>query len=57
METIQMDLSQKQDFFSEFFCCVFPVRIKFRTFSKKDDPQGLCISEITDDERGPWINV
>ena len=38
-----------KDFFSIFFS-VFRICIKFRTFSKKDDPHSLCISEITDHE-------
>ena len=32
--------------FSAFFESAF-----YRTFSKKDDPHSLCISEITDHER------
>ena len=51
MQTIQIHLSQKQNIFPEFFLFVFQICIKFRTFSKKDDPHGLCISEITDHER------
>ena len=51
MQKIQMHLSQKQNIFFLSFFCVFRICIKFRTFSKKDDPQSLCISEITDDER------
>ena len=34
-----------------FFLHVFPICIKFQTFSKKDDPHSLYISEITDHER------
>ena len=34
-----------------FFLHVFRICIKFRTFTKKDDPHSLCISEITDHER------
>ena len=30
--------------------CNFKICIKFRTFSKKDDPLSLFISEITDSE-------
>ena len=51
MQTIQMLLSQKQKIFSWSFFGVFRICIKFRTFSKKDDPPSLCISEITDHER------
>ena len=51
MQTIQMPLSQKQNIFPKFFFFVFRICIKFRTFSKKDDPHSLCISEITDHDR------
>ena len=57
MQNIQMLLSQKQNNFYWSFFCVFRICIKFRTFSKKDDPYSLCISEITDHERRAEINV
>ena len=41
---------KKKDFFLIFFC-IFRICIKYRTFSKKDDPYNLCISEITDHQR------
>ena len=41
----------KNKTFLRSFYCVFPICIKFRTFSKKDDPHSFCISEITDHER------
>ena len=41
---------KNKNFFLIFFG-VFRLCIKFRTFSKKDDPHSLCISEITDHER------
>ena len=50
-QTIKMHLSQKPKIFSQFFFCVFWIWIKFRTFSKKDDPHRLCISEIPVHER------
>ena len=56
-QTIQMHLSQEPKCFSEFFFWVFRICIKFRTFSKKDDPHSLCISEFTDHERRAEINV
>ena len=37
-------------FFLNFFF-VFRICIKFPTFLKKDDPDTLCISEITDTEK------
>ena len=44
MQTIQMHLSEKQKAFAQIY-------IKFRTFTKKDDPHSLCIFEIMDTER------
>ena len=41
---------KNKTFFHHFFG-IFQICIKFRTFSKKDDAHGLCISEITDHER------
>ena len=43
-------VSKTKDFFW-IVLCVFRISIKFRSFSKKDDRQSLCISEITDHER------
>ena len=42
-------LSKTKNFFLIFFR-IFRIYIKFPTFSKKDDPHSLCISEITDHE-------
>ena len=44
-------VSKTKDFFW-IVLSVFRICIKFRTFSNKDDPHSLCISEITDHERG-----
>ena len=35
MQTIQMDLSQKQDTFSQFFCAFFESALNFEVFQKK----------------------
>ena len=51
MKTIQMLLSQKQNFFSQIFSLFFESALNFKHFQKKDDPHSLCISEITDHER------
>ena len=40
---------KNKTFFLNFFLR-FSICIKFRTFSDKDDPHSLCISEITDHE-------
>ena len=42
---------KNKTFFLDFFF-VFRMCIKFRTFSEKDDPHSLCISEITDHQTG-----
>ena len=47
MQTIQMNLSQKQKAFSQFFSAFFESSLNFEHFQKKDDPHSLCISEIT----------
>ena len=57
MQTIQMHLSQKQNIFSQFFSGLIGICIKFKTFSKKDDPHSLLISEITDHEGHAEINI
>ena len=43
----QMQLSQKQKTFSEFFAAFLKSTINFKHFEKKDDPHRFCISEIT----------
>ena len=35
MQTIQMDLSQKQEIFSQFFCAFFESALNFEHFPKK----------------------
>ena len=35
MQPIQRQLSQQQKTFSEFFCCIFEIYIKFQTFLQK----------------------
>ena len=47
---IQMQLSQKQKTFSEFFAAFLECRLKFKYFEKKDHPHRFCLSEITDSE-------
>ena len=57
MQTIQMHLSQKQNFFSWFFSAFFESALNFKYFQKKYDPQSLCISEIPDHKRRASLNV
>ena len=52
MQTTQMHLYQKQNIFSRFFSVFSKYALNFQQFQKKDDPHSLCISEITDHERG-----
>ena len=52
MQNIQMHLFKKQNILSEFFLPFFESALNFEDFQKKDDPHSLCISEITDHERG-----
>ena len=47
---IQMQLSQKQKTFSEFFASFFKSRGNFEHFDKENDPRIFCYFEITDSE-------
>ena len=47
---IQMQLSQKQKKFSQFFAAFLKSRLHFKYFEKKDDPHRFCIFEVTDSE-------
>ena len=44
----QMQISQKQKTFSQFFAPVSKSILKFERFGKKDEPFSFSISEITD---------
>ena len=48
---IQMILSQKQENLSQFVFIFLKSTLNFKHFSKKEDPHGWCISEITDSEK------
>ena len=45
-----MQLSQKQETFSEFLCGFLKSSLNFEHFRKKDDSYSSDISEITDSE-------
>ena len=45
---IQMQLSQKQNTYSDFFAAFLKCAINFKYFVKKDDPHRFCVSEIKD---------
>ena len=50
-QPIQMQLSQKEKTFSNFFSAFLKSSLNFEHFLKKDDPHSWCISEITDPEK------
>ena len=45
-----MQLSQKQNTFSQFSAAFLKSSWNFEGFEKKDDPHSFCIFEITDSE-------
>ena len=47
---IQMQLSQKQKTFSQFFAAFLKSRINFKCFEQKGDPYRFFSSEIMDSE-------
>ena len=47
---IQMQLSQKQKTFSQFFAALSKSRLNFKDFERKDNPHSFCSSEIKDSE-------
>ena len=49
----QMQLSQKQKHFSQYFSPFLKSRWDFQYLEKKDDPHRFCISENTDCENVP----
>ena len=51
MQPIPMQLSLKQETFSEFFCKFLKSSLDFEHFQKKDDSHSSDISEITDSEK------
>ena len=51
MQPIQIQLSQKQKSFSEFFHAFSKSKLNFEHFLKKDDTHSCCISEITDSKK------
>ena len=50
-QTIQMQLYQKQKYFSEFYITFLKCSSNFEHFQKKDDSHRSDISEITDFEK------
>ena len=50
-QPIQMQLSQKQKSFSEFFCAFLKSSLNFEHFQKKHDSHSWGISKITESEK------
>ena len=50
-QPIQMQLSQKQKSFSQFFSAFFQSSLNFEHFQKKDDSHSWGISKITESEK------
>ena len=50
-QQIQIQLSQKQKTFSQFFAAFLKSLLNFIHFQKKDDSHSWCISEIKDSEK------
>ena len=51
MQPIPMQLSLKQEAFSEFFCGFLKSSLSFEHFQKKDHSHSSDISEITDSKK------
>ena len=56
-QPIQMQLSQKQKTFSEFFCAFLKSSSNFEHFQKKDDSHSWGISKITESEKEGKVNI
>ena len=50
-QPIQMQLSQKQKTFSQFFCAFLKSSLNFEDFQKKDDSHSWGLSKITESEK------
>ena len=51
-QPFQMQLSQKQEIFSEYFFAFLKATLNFQRFPKKEELQSGFISEIKDAEKG-----
>ena len=47
---IQMQLSEKQKTYSQFFTAFLKYRLNFKHFEKEDDSHSFCIFQVTDSE-------
>ena len=55
MQPIQMQLSQKQKTFSEFFCAFLKSSLNFEHFQTKDDSHSWGTSKTTDSKKHGYI--
>ena len=51
-QSIQTQLSQKQNAFCQFLFAFSTSTLKFKNLQKKDDPHSWCILQITDSKKG-----
>ena len=51
-QPIQMQLSEKEKIFSQFFFQNLKSALNFKHFPKKEDTHSWCIFEIMDSEKG-----
>ena len=56
-QQFQTPLSQKQNTFSGFFIAFLKITWNLEHFQKKDEYNGLIISEIIDTERRGYLKV
>ena len=56
-QPIQMQVSRKQNTFSQFFAAFLKSSLNFEHFQKNDDCHSGGISEITESEKHGYINV
>ena len=57
MQTIQMQLSQKQETFLRFFFAFLKSILHFKHLPEKDDPHSSCISRDTGSKIYGYISV
>ena len=50
-QPIQIQLSQKQKTFSQYFAAFLKSKLNFEHFEQKEDPRSRCISQITVSEK------
>ena len=56
-QQLQTPISQKQKIFPGFFIAYLECASNLENFEKKDEHPSLVISEISDSERGGYLNV